>query len=244
MDFDMPDAGGIDLNFDMGAFDVDFSTEPKIANDRYQRPVAEKAKKAAFDNAMELARSIDLHKGFRAFCVSSGNFIFADFLEAMTRLDKWRVDHMTIHTLTMSQEAIDSLQNLIIMDQPSSLHIIMSDYWYVHECGRPNGLLWELYDKCDIGDGFRLAFCRTHAKVITVRTKKGNKIVIHGSANMRSHGVIEQFMIENDDGLYDFIEQWNDGILDRYDTINHNVKRKKPVREKALYEIAKRGERL
>lgn len=241
MDFEIPDAGGVDLNFDMGAFD--FKVDTEIANDRYQRPAARKPEKVAYDNAEQLARSIDLHEGFRAFCVISGNFIFADFLEALTRLDKWRVDHMTIHTLTMSQESIDSLHNLIIMDQPSSLHVIMSDYWYVHECGRANGLLWELYDKCDIGDGFRLAFCRTHAKVITVKTKKGNKIVIHGSVNMRSHGVVEQFMMENDDGLYDFIEGWNDGILDRYDTINHNVKRKKPVREKALYQLAKRGER-
>lgn len=240
MDFQMPDAGGIDLDFDLSGFDLDFSIEPQIENQRYQRPVVKKTKAAAFDNAIELAKSIDLYEGFRCFCLLSGNFIFGDFLEAMTKLDKWRIDKLTIHTLTMSQDTIDSLENVLIMDEPSQLHIIMSDYWYAHECGRANGLLWELYEKCDIGEGFRLGFCRTHAKICTVQTKHGAKVVIHGSANMRSHGVMEQFTIENDPELYDFIEAWNDQILDEYDIINHNVKRKKPVREKRLYQMARR----
>ena len=200
-----------------------------------------KTQTAVFENAMELAKAMRLYEGFRAFCLLSGNFIFGDFLEAMTTLDKWRIERLTIHTLTMSQDSIESLENVLIMDEPSQLHIIMSDYWYAHEQGRANGLLWELYDKCDIGDGFRLAFCRTHAKICTVQTKAGHKIVIHGSANMRSHGVMEQFTIENDPDLYDFIERWNDGILDRYDIINHDVRRKKPVRERELTAIARRS---
>ena len=191
MDFQMPDAGGIDLDFDISGFDLDFSIEPTIGNERYQKPVIKKTKAAAFENAIELAKSIEMRAGFRCFCLLSGNFIFGDFLEAMTTLDKWRIDKLTIHTLTMSQDTIDSLENVIMMDGPSQLHIIMSDYWYAHECGKANGLLWELYDKCDIGDGFRLGFCRTHAKICTIETQLGIKMAIHGSANMRSHGVME-----------------------------------------------------
>lgn len=243
MDFEMPDAGGIDLDFDLSGFDLDFSIEPQIENQRYQKPVAKRTVAAAFENAVELAKSIEMREGFRCFCLLSGNFIFGDFLEAMTTLDKWRIDKLTIHTLTMSQDTIDSLQNVLIMDEPSQLRIIMSDYWYAHEQGRANGLLWELYDKLDIGDGFRLAFCRTHTKICTVQTKAGHKIVIHGSANMRSHGVMEQFTIENDPNLYDFIEGWHDQILDEYDIINKDVKRKKPVREKRLHQMARRSRR-
>ena len=238
--FEIPDAGGFDFDFDLSGFDVGFEVESAIENQRYQKPVMQKTKIATYENAVQLAEEVDLHEGFRAFCLLSGNFIFGDFIEAMTELDKWRIDKITIHTLTMSQDSIDSLSNVIDMDQPSSLHIIMSDYWYAHEQGKANGLLWELYEKCDIGDGFRLAFCRTHAKVCTIQTKSGHKIVLHGSANLRSHGVIEQMTIENDPNLYDFIEAFNDGILNEYDIINHKAKRMRPVGTKRLGEIARR----
>lgn len=237
-----PDVGGIDLGFDFDtdAFDFRLDVGDAIEPQRYQKPVIKKAIPAAYENAMQLARDIDLHEGFRCFAIVSGNFIFGDLIEAMTELDKWRIDRITIHTLTMSQDSIDSMANVIAMDEPSRVHIIMSDYWYAHEQGKANGLYWELLDKCDIGDGFRLAFCRTHAKIVTIRTKAGHKIVMHGSANMRSHGVIEQLTIENDPDMYDFVERFNDGILDEYDIINQGVKRKKPVREKMLFDIARR----
>ena len=242
-DLSMPDAGGVDLDFDLEGFDVgELGIRPAIESERYQKPKVKQTEPAAFDKAIELAESIDLHEGMRAFCLLSGNVIFGDFIEAMTSLDKWRIDHMTIHTLTMSQDTIDSLANVIAMDEPSSLHIIMSDYWYAHERSKADGLLWELYDQLDIGDGFRLAFCRTHAKVVTIRTKAGHKLVIHGSANMRSHGVIEQFTIECDPDIYDFVERFNDGILDEYDTINADRKRKRAVSERKVFKQARRAE--
>lgn len=238
-DLGVPDAGGADFDFDLEGFDLSgIELAPAIGNERYQLPKATKSLPAVFDNAIEMAESIDLHEGMRAFCLLSGNFIFGDLIEAMTTLDKWRIDHMTVHTLTMSQDSIDSLANVITMDQPSSLHVIMSDYWYAHERGR-DGLLGELHDKLDIGEGFRLAFCRTHAKVVTIRTKAGHKLVIHGSANMRSHGVIEQFTIECDPDVYDFMERFNDALLDEYDTINAGASRKRPVSERKAYKIAK-----
>ncbi len=241
-DFQLPDVGGLDFDFGFSLedFDLDFSVDDVQAR-RYQKPRLKKTVAAAYKNAIDLAKGIELYEGFRAFCLVSGNFIFGDLIEALSQLDKIRVDKITIHTLTMSQDSIDSLHNVIVMDQPSQVHVIMSDYWYAHECGRANGLLYELYDKVDIGEGFRLAFCRTHAKIVTIQTKAGHKIVMHGSANMRSHGVIEQVTIESDSGLYDFVEAFNDGVLDEYDIINHGVKRKKPVREKKAFDIARKA---
>lgn len=228
---------GLDFDIDFQGLDFTVSdVEDGIENQRYSKPIVKRQSVCAYKNAQDLARDIDLYDGFRHFCILSGNFIFGDFIEAMSASGKWTIDRITIHTLTMSQDTIDSLANVIEMDRPSELRIIMSDYWYANEFGKADGLLWELYDKLDIGDGFRLAFCRTHAKVCTIRTKSGHKIVMHGSANMRSHGVIEQFVIENDEGLYDFMEAFNDKVLAEYDTINAGVKRKKPVRR--VFEIA------
>ena len=238
MEFDFPDVGGIDatIDIDVGeAFSIGRIDGAFPTDERYQKPRRCKTVSAAYRNAEELAMSLDLHRDFRAFCMVSGDFIFGDFIEAMTSLDRWRIDRLTIHTLTMSQDNIDSIENVIMMDEPSQLHIILSDYWYAMERGKKNGLLSELYKKLDIGDGFRVAFCRTHAKMCTIQTRHGGKLVIHGSANMRSHGVIEQFVIENDPDLYGFIEDYNDRILDRYDTINHGAKRKRSLNAKEMF---------
>lgn len=54
---------------------------------------------------------------------------------------------------------------------------------------------------------------------------------------------MEQFTVENDPDLYDFIENWHDRILDEYDIINRDVKRKKPVRPNRLYQMAKGARR-
>lgn len=225
-DFDFPDVGGLDLDLDIDPsdFDIDLSLETDPTAVRYQKPRLGKTQTAIYKNALQLAQDIDLHEGFRAFVLVPGSFVFGDIIEALSYLDKWRVDKLTIHTLAMSQNSIDSLANVIEMDDPSQLHIIMSDYWYAHERGSRTGLLWELYDKCDIGDGFKIAFCRTHAKIATIMTQAGHKITIHGSANFRSCGVMEQFVIEHDPDLYDFIETYHDGILDLYDTVNHGCK--------------------
>lgn len=218
------DFEGIDIPeiFDLGLLPQDDSA-------RYRKPTLQKAVVANYDNAVDFASKIELREGFREFAFVSGKFIFGDFLEAMSQLGKWEVDRLTIQTLSLSQDNIDSLENVVTMDEPSALHFLISDYWYAHEVKR-DGLVHELYDKLDIGDGFRCAFLRTHSKVMTIKTKAGHKIVIHGSANLRSSDNIEQVCIENDPDLYDFCEAFADGILDQYDVVNHNVKRTKRLR--------------
>ena len=233
--------GDLGFSLDIGdmSLDFDFADIGDIGPQRYMRPRASSSPVTEnYKNALAMARDIRLHEGFRMFSYISGDFIFGDLIEAMSDEGRWWVDAITIQTLSMSQDNIDSLANVIATDSPSEVKIILSDYWYAHERGSVNGLVNELYDKLDIGDGFHVAFCRTHAKVCTVRTKKGNKIVIHGSANMRSSGNFEQVCIEVDSGLYDFCEGFVDAIIERHDTINHNVGRTRTVSNAALTEIS------
>ena len=49
------------------------------------------------------------------------------------------------------------------------------------------------------------------------------KWVIHGSANLRSSGNIEQFMIEENEDLYDFNIEYQRRIIDTYATIKKEV---------------------
>jgi hypothetical protein len=65
-----------------------------------------------------------------------------------------------------------------------------------------------------------MAVAFVHTKVIAFETKGGRKIVIHGSANLRSSGNVEAFTIEENPELFDFYVGIYDGILERYATVN------------------------
>ena len=97
----------------------------------------------------------------------------------------------------------------------------MSAYFYSHE---RHSLIPYIYEQLDNG-AFQLAVARAHTKTCQILTKGGKKIVIHGSANMRSSQNIEQFTIEENKPLYDFYEAYFEELLDKHKTINYGIRK-------------------
>lgn len=180
-----------------------------------------------YDNAANLANEIGpLPSGFRAFVILDGKFIFGDFIEALVVRNNWKCEEITISTLSMSQENIDSLANLINGGFVAALNLIISHYYFANERA---GIMPYLYEKLDVNDVLQVAVASVHTKIAMIRTACGKKIVIHGSANMRSSSNIEQIVIENSPGLFDFCASVHHGIIEAHKTIN------KPVRRTALW---------
>jgi hypothetical protein len=46
------------------------------------------------------------------------------------------------------------------------------------------------------------------------------KLVIHGSANLRSSANIEQIMIQDSPEIFNFVTEMNNRVLSKYQTIN------------------------
>lgn len=93
----------------------------------------------------------------------------------------------------------------------------MSAYFYSHE---RRGLIPYIYKRLDVENRFQLAVAGVHTKTCQFRTLGGRYVVMHGSANLRSCGNIEQFTMEENRELYDFY----DGIVERYKTINKQIR--------------------
>lgn len=211
----------------MGLFDLNVIKAPAgINKSRYIEPrfepeIAECYLK--YDNARDLALEIgNPPKGSRFFCILNGNFIFGDFIEAIIVENGWQVAEMTISTLSMSDENVDSLAGLLTGGHVAELNLIVSDFFFSHE---RSGMVPYLYEKLDIENRFQLAVASVHTKICMIRTIGGNKIVIHGSANLRTSSNVEQVMIENNDDLYDFNHEFHRSIIDRYATINKSLRR-------------------
>lgn len=241
-DFDLPDfdPGGFGEGLDLDAFALDAGFSDGIGSSRYGRPRLNPYVRVDYEYAEQFAEAFEFSPDMRVFAFVSGNFIFGDFIEALVHIGKITVKRMTIQTLSMSQENIDGLRNVIDMmeGELEALHLIMSDYWYAHERNPQTGLVPYLFQELDVVPDFRAAFASVHTKIVTIETLKGNKIVIHGSVNFRSSRNVEQVCIEVDEGLYDYVEGFAARILDAYDVVNQGVKRNKSLRGGELWQAA------
>lgn len=213
----------IDINVDV-KINKNFST-------RYVEPpkaveIAEHFLK--YKNAEKLAKDIKIDKKSRYFVIIDGSFYFGDFIEALIVENDWNCLNMTISTLSMNQNNIDSLANLLHGDYVQNLNLIVSDYWYANE---RNGLLPYVYQELDIDNKFQLAAAGTHCKLCIFETECGKKVVIHGSANLRTSANIEQFVVEESEELYNFNHDFQNKIIEKYKTI------KKSIRVSKLWDV-------
>ena len=171
----------------------------------------------AYENAQRLAKDLRLDFGERADVVVNGSFIFGDFIEAYLLAQKAVCPRMVVSTLSLSENNVDSFHNLMQKGWIEKLDLVISHYFYSHERYK---LIPYVYQQLDIADRFQMAVAFVHTKVICFETRGGRKIVIHGSANLRSSGNVEAFTIEENPELYDFYTGIYDGIIERYATVN------------------------
>jgi len=224
IDFDIDfTAGDLELDFDLSDFNVTNESDglktristPKV----YKKTLTQKIK---YENAEKLAGKIDISAGTRSFVIVSGNFIFGDFLEALIFGRKLDVKNIYVSTLSMSENNIDSLKNIkIISPNLNQMNIILSDYFYSHE---KYNLVKYLYQELDRDNQLQVAYCGNHCKISLIETRDNQFFVMHGSANLRSSGNIEQFIFEENEELYMFNKRYMDAIIKKYKTINKSIR--------------------
>ena len=242
---------GIDFEIDFDTDDFDFGPEPtdrftEITSQkdiRILRPRAEIIERhLLFENAEAFAEQVSLNKGDRTYAISSGNFIFGDFIEALVTKRNVTIKKLYIMSLSFSQDNIDSLKNIMLLmgDRLEKMVLIFSGYQYSHD---KYTLVPYLYRELDEpGNRVQIAFGGWHGKVITIETCMGNYITIHGSANLRSSNSIEQIMFEvNNKELHDFNAEYMQHVADRFGTINHGApyNKLKRLEYKQAWEISK-----
>lgn len=216
--------------FDFDINDEDFSDfEIDIENEfetRYIKPPKTKEiteNNLKYSDAAKLARDIRLSECNRYFVIVNGSFYFGDFIEAFIVEKNLHVKKMTISTLSMNENNVDSLANLLNGKLVDKLNLIVSDYFFSHE---RNNLIPYLYKELDKKNRFQLAVAGTHCKICIFETHDGKYVNIHGSANLRTSGNIEQIVVEESKTLYDFNDKYQSAIIEKYKTINKSIRNK------------------
>lgn len=206
--------------------------EPRYSAPRECKDVPEEL--TSYARAEDMARGMRLAPGCRHYQMVSGAFIFGDFIEALLREQHIQAVEMTISTYSLSRNNIDSLRGLMESGHVGKLNLIISAGQHSHEI---HTLVPYLLEQLDIDNRFQYAAAGTHCKLCIFETLQGNKVVMHGSANLRSSGNIEQFVLEENPGLYDFNHAYQQRIIARYGVINHTkpLRAAKPLRHSALW---------
>ncbi len=218
MEFKVLDFGQIELDFDVDfKIDDNLSINSRIHKPKYYKPL--KSKYIKYDNAVKLAKKINLSE--RTNCILSGNFIFGDFIEALAVEKNMHIERLVISTLSISQENVDSLKNLLVGDYVDRLDLLVSSYFWSHERWK---LVPYIFKELDIDNKFQLAVSANHCKIVLIKTYSGDNIVIHGSSNLRSSDCLEQISIENDKDLFDFHMDFLNTIVERFPTIDKEIK--------------------
>lgn len=225
LDLDIGDIG-FEADIDADGFDLSSiascDLETRIIRPAYHHPIPQRMVKE--ERASDLAAQITMERGMRVHAVVSGNFIFSQFIAALL-IDKGiKAKRIVISTLSMSQECCEALKDICDLGFCEQLDLIVSAYFYSHE---RQGLIPYLYEALDYDDApfsFQLAVAGTHCKTVLIETEGGAKLVIHGSANLRSSRSLEQFSIEENADLYDFHLDYSERILETYKTIRKEIR--------------------
>lgn len=211
-----------DLDFDLDDFTFEETapdTRTRILQPRIDTGILTQT--VNFQHAMELAEKIDLSGQTRTYAWVSGAFIFGDIIEALWRRKNIDIKELSIVSLSISEENIDSWAGLLAQGNIERLNLVCSAYFYSHY---KYDMIPYLYQQLGNDPRVQIAFGAYHMKIITLETHHGNTLTIHGSANARSSMNIEQIMVEpNNRELHDFNAKMIAEICDNYGTINKDA---------------------
>jgi hypothetical protein len=211
--------------FDMPEFDTDlFGAEAGVnLSTRHHRPAKQKTipdSKVKYRNAQALAKDMPAVSGMWHICLIDGSFIAGDFIEAFVKHNNLHAKRISISTLSLNQENVDSLGNLLLDGWCDEMELIVSDgFWANYR----NDIIPYIYAELDVPDNrFQLAVARVHTKVTLIETHCGMKIVFRGSANLRSSACIEHLEVQESPDIFDFFAEFHASIVQAFSTINKN----------------------
>lgn len=224
-----------DLGFDSDLHD--FVSDVDVYEQRiYNREIVKRPQTVCYEYAMDFANQVVLDDKTETFAFVSGNFVFGDFVEALVDMRRLSVKRMSLMTLSLNDENIDIIRNIIEWENVERLDLVVSDYWFTHERFK-GGLVDYLFNELRVpGMELNVAFAAVHCKTWCIETRNGHYLTIQGSANLRSSRNIEQVHISPSMDLFNFVDGFTQECINAYETVNHGNSRIKGVRSGQLWQ--------
>jgi len=161
--------------------------------------------KVNYKNAYDLVNDIKIKKGETVFCLLTGDFVFGDFIGGFIQENNLEVKELTIISFSGGKVMYEMSEELIIQKWVKKINLVLSEYYLRTEIKKHNQTINQLSNYSKKYKGiFNVFYTNTHQKIVLIETKQGGKVIMHGSANLKSSQSLEQLMIQENKELYDF----------------------------------------
>jgi hypothetical protein len=144
--------------------------------------------------------------------IMTGTYDLTVLLTLLIEQSPTPCDHLRIATLSLKPRNLYELYRLIDKGKVVMLSLLVSDFFQAHHKELCTTLIGELAAR---SPAHRFAAARSHAKVICMDFGPGGKLVLEGSANLRTNSNREQFALLNHDVLHDWHAAWIDETVSR-----------------------------
>lgn len=159
------------------------------------------------DAAAALARLPEAGESFHI--VSAGNWPAWALVPAILRLAPGqRIARLSLATLGFSRANVEALCNLLDAGEIKAASLLFSVYFRSTDATAAEFAVQMLEQR-----GQHVAALRIHAKIILAELDDGRAFTIESSANLRSCGNVEQFVVTQDRDLFQFHAAWMADLL-------------------------------
>lgn len=134
--------------------------------------------------------------------VTRRTFNSIQFIEYIVQKQTIESMHLAIYSINFNAAKI--LLQLVTEQRIKKIHILMSNLR--NKAHREKEEI--IKNMFAHHPNISLFFCSSHAKVFSCKTAEGNYYTLEGSGNMAYNSRVEQYVIDNDKGMYEFTCEW------------------------------------
>jgi hypothetical protein len=145
--------------------------------------------------------------GEAVHCLMTGRYDPTALLVVLIERQPMPCEHLRIGTLSLKQRNLYELYRSLDSRKVGRLTLLVSEFFREHHAEICATLINELAGRSPL---HFFAAARSHAKVVTMQFQDGGKMVLEGSANLRTNSNREQFCLLHHAGVHDWHALWID----------------------------------
>jgi hypothetical protein len=155
--------------------------------------------------------------GESVHCLMTGYY---DLMHVIVRLNERLGPFPSLRIATLSYNARNLSEMLALLDggRVGRLTLLCSSFFRDHNKG-----LWRQTLDGFRARGQRAAAARSHCKVVCIELGDGGRLVLEGSANLRTNRNREQLAIVRDDSLHGWHSAWIDEVVKAHEAQGHEA---------------------
>lgn len=186
----------------MAWYDIHTEQKAESKAEYVARVKYEKIVTRAAQSFMEIVGN-DLTESVQYRIVTNNSFNAISVYEYLSKTEQ--ITELYIAVYRMNLRAVTYLRDVIEKKKIKAVIILSS---FFRENKKYEKWARDMVNFADGSDLVIVGFSRNHAKVFCAKTASGKHIVFEGSGNLSDNARIEQYIIENNEKVYNFHKGW------------------------------------